>query len=75
MMSYIRAYCPIHVALVRDMVPHFFAASDQNYARHGLYYLRNVEPLPEDTHDCFLSREDTVHHFPCVLMAYVATWP
>jgi len=68
MMRYIRAErvsdWSLHVAVVRDMVALFFAASHLNYARYGLYYLRTMEQLPDDARDCFLRGEHTMHHIP-----------
>ena len=68
MMRYIRAEresdWPLHVAVVRDMMPLFFAASHLNYARYGLYYLRTMEQLPKEVCDCFLRGEHTMHHNP-----------
>ena len=55
---------PLHVAVVRDMIPLFFAASHLNYAHYGLYYLCTMEQLPEDVCDCFLRGEHMMHHIP-----------
>ena len=47
MMRFVRAEregeWPLHLSAVSDMIPYFFAAGHQNYARYGLYYLRSME--------------------------------
>ena len=55
---------PLHVAVVRDMIPLFFAASHLNYARYGLYYLHTIEQLPREVRDHFLKGKHTMHHNP-----------
>ncbi len=51
MMTYVRAESEgdwlLHVYCVKAMMPYFFAAGHQNYARSGLVYLRAIENLPE----------------------------
>ena len=50
MMKYVRAEREgdwlLHVHCVKAMMPYFFAAGYQNYARLGLVYLRAIENLP-----------------------------
>ena len=50
MMKYVRAEREgdwlLHVHCVKAMMPYFFAAGHQNYARLGLVYLRAIESLP-----------------------------
>ena len=50
MMAYVRAEREgdwlLHVHCVKAMMPYFFAAGHQNYARLGLVYLRTIENLP-----------------------------
>ena len=49
-MKYVRAEreagWPLHLASVHGMMQLFFAASHFNYARYGLYYLREIEAMP-----------------------------
>ena len=52
MMAYVRAeregdWLP-HIYCVKAMMPYFFAAGHQNYARSGLVYLRAMENLPDN---------------------------
>ena len=52
MMAYVRAeregdWLP-HIYCVKTMMPYFFAAGHQNYARSGLVYLRSMENLPDN---------------------------
>ena len=39
---------------------HFFAAGHVNYKRWGLYYLRNIEALPDDVFSIFMKRKHTI---------------
>lgn len=67
-MKYVRAEreadWPLHLAAVHEMMPLFFAASHFNYARYGLYYLREMEAMPEDVRQHFMKGEHTMHHNP-----------
>ena len=36
----------LHLATVREMIPHFFAAGHHNYARHATSYVQEMEALP-----------------------------
>lgn len=66
MMAYVRAEregeWPLHVHCVRAMMPYFFAAGHQNYARLGLVYLRAIENLPEDILRYFLKGKHVMRH-------------
>ena len=53
---------PLHLASVHEMMPLFFAASHFNYARYGLYYLREREAMPEVVRQHFVKGEHTMHH-------------
>ena len=52
MMAYVRAEREgdwlLHIHCVKAMMPYFFAAGHQNYARLGLVYLRAIENLPNN---------------------------
>ena len=52
MMLFIRAEreaeWPLHLLVVKLMMPYFFSAGHLNYARYGLYYLSSMERLPDD---------------------------
>ena len=48
---------PLHLASVHEMMPLFFAASHFNYARYGLYYLREREAMPEVVRQHFVKGE------------------
>ncbi len=65
-LQYIRAEresdWPLHIATVREMMPMLFAAFRVNYARYGLYYLRNMDEIPEDVRVHFVKGEQTIHH-------------
>ena len=58
MMSYVRAEREgdwlLHVYCVKAMMPYFFAAGHQNYARLGLVYLRAIENFPDNVLPHFL---------------------
>ena len=43
-------------------MPLFFAASHFNYARYGLYYLREMEAMSEVVRQHFVKGEHTMHH-------------
>ena len=65
-MKYVRAEreadWPLHLASVHEVMPVFFAASHFNYARYGLYYLREMEAMPEVVRQHFVKGEHTMHH-------------
>ena len=65
-MKYVRAEreadWPLHLAPVHEMMPLFFAASHFNYARYGLYYLREMEAMPEVVRQHFVKDEQAMHH-------------
>ena len=65
-MKYVRAEreadWPLHLASVHEMMPLFFAASHFNYARYGLYYLREIEAMPDIVRQHFVKGEHTMHH-------------
>ena len=66
MMTYIRAEREgdwlLHVYCVKAMMPYFFAAGHQNYARLGLVYLRTIENLPENILPYFLKGKHVMRH-------------
>ena len=53
---------PLHMQAVDEMIVLFFAAGHPNYARHGLYYKRCMEAMPEQVLCHFLRGEHTFHH-------------
>ena len=53
---------PLHLAVVQDMIPLFFVAGHMNYARYALYYLRNMEAMPEDVRGEIMKGQHTMHH-------------
>ena len=65
-MKYVRAEreadWPLHLASVHEMMPLFFAASRFNYARYGLYYLREMEAMAKVVRQHFVKGEHTMHH-------------
>ena len=65
-MKYVRAEreadWPLHLASVQELMPLFFAASHFNYARYGLYYLREMEAMPAVVRQHFVKGEHTMHH-------------
>lgn len=66
MMTYVRAEREgdwlLHMYCVKTMMPYFFAAGHQNYARLGLVYLRSIENLPKKVLHCFLKGEHVTRH-------------
>ena len=62
-MKYVRAEreadWPLHLASVHEMMPLFFAASHFNYARYELYYLREMEAMPEVVRQHLVKGEHT----------------
>ena len=66
MMLYVRAErsgdWPLHLQAVKLMMPYFFASRHINYARYGLYYLRNMEALPENVLQHFMKGAHVMRH-------------
>ena len=66
MMLYIRAEreaaCLLHLLAVEMMLPYYFSASHVNYARYGLYYLRNMHNLPKEVLDQFMKGQHVMRH-------------
>ena len=66
MMSYVRDEREgdwlLHVYCVKAMMPYFFAAGHQNYARLGLVYLRAIENLPDNVLPHFLKVQHIMRH-------------
>ena len=66
MMIYVRAEREedllLHVHCVKAMMPYFFAAGHQNYARSGLVYLRTIENLPDKMLPYFLKGKHVMRH-------------
>ena len=52
----------LHLYAVSQILPYFFAAGHQHYARYGLYYLRSMEKLPPDVEDRFMKGEQVRRH-------------
>ena len=54
MMMFIRAEregdWPLHLHAVSKMLPYFFAAGHQNYARYATYYFNDMKQLPPNRH-------------------------
>ena len=44
------------------MIPYFFAAGHQNYARYGLYYLHDMKKLPTTVLNKFMQGEHVARH-------------
>ena len=66
MMIYVRAEREgdwlLHVHCAKAMVPYFFAAGQQNYARSGLVCLRAIENLPDKMLPYFLKGKHVMRH-------------
>ena len=66
MMAYVRAEREgdwlLHVHCVKEMMPYFFAAGHQNYARLGLVYLRAIENLPNNILPYFQKGKHVMRH-------------
>jgi len=66
MMTFVRAEREgdwlLHVHCVKAMMPYFFAAGHQNYARSGLVYLRAIEDLPDKMLPFFLKGKHVMRH-------------
>ena len=65
MMKFVRAEresdFPLHLQVVKEALPYFFSAGHINYARYGVYYLRQMEHLPDDIQKRFENGEHTIH--------------
>lgn len=65
MMKFVRAEREndfhLHLKAVAEALPYFFSAGHINYARYGVYYLRQMESLPDDVLERFEKGEHTVH--------------
>ena len=53
---------PLHLDAVSKMLPYFFAAGHQNYARYGLYYLHDMKKLPVPILEKFMRGEHITRH-------------
>lgn len=66
MMLYIRAEregdWPLHLLVVKLMLPYFFASGHVNYARYGLYYLRSMEDLPPNVLQHYMKGSHVMRH-------------
>ena len=66
MMAFVRAVREgewlLHVHCVKVMMPYFFAAGHQNYARLGMMYLRAIENLPDNILHFFLKGKHVMRH-------------
>lgn len=66
MMQFVRAEregdWALHLLVVKGMMPYFFAANHNNYARYGLFYLCSMEKLPEDLVARFLNGEHVMRN-------------
>ncbi len=51
----------LHLKSVEEALPYFFSAGHINYARYGVYYLRQMEILPNDVLCQFERGEHTIH--------------
>ena len=75
MMAFVRAEresdWPLHLWVMSQMMPYFFASGHVNYARYGLYYLRSMEALPHEVSERFLKGQHTMRH---IAGASNATW-
>ena len=66
MMAFVRAEREgewlLHVHCVKVMMPYFFAAGHQNYARLGMVYLRAIENMPDNILHFFLKGKHVMRH-------------
>ena len=53
---------PIHLYVVSIMIPYFFAAGHQNYARYGLSYLHDMKKLAAPILNKFMQGERVTRH-------------
>ena len=51
---------PLHVYMVKKMIPLFLAAGHYHYARYALYYVRSMESMPNDVRLKFMKRQPTM---------------
>ena len=58
------AYWPLHLKAVELMMRKFFAAGHIHYGRYGLYYLRQMQSLPTDVLQHFMTGEQVMRHRP-----------
>ena len=54
---------PLYLYVVSKMIPYFFAAGHQNYARYGLYYLHDIKKLPALILNEFMQGEHIARHY------------
>jgi hypothetical protein len=52
----------LHLHAVSEMIPYFFAAGHHHYARYDLYYLRDMERLPNEVQVRFEKGEHVLRH-------------
>ena len=52
----------LHLTLVKEMLPYFYAAGHHNYAMYGSCYLRNMETLPCEVLEKFMKGEPAMRH-------------
>ena len=52
----------LHLAVVKSMVPYFYATGHHNYARYGSYYLHNMEKLSQEVLIKFMKGEHVMRH-------------
>ena len=52
----------LHLHAVSMMIPYFFAAGNQNYARYRTYNLHNMRKLPPVILEKFLRDDHTTQH-------------
>ena len=66
MMMFVRAEregeFPLHLYACHQMIPYFFAAGHNNYARYGLCYLLTMPRLPPTILNQFMNREHVLRH-------------
>ena len=66
MLTFIRAEqegeWELHLWVVNEMIPYFFAAGHIHYAGYGLIYLRSMQKLHGETLERFLKGEHLQHH-------------
>ena len=56
----------LHLWVMQQIIPYFFAAGHVNYGRYVLYYLRSMEQLPENVLKRFLNGKHVMRHNPGV---------
>ncbi len=55
---------PLHLLVVKQILPYFFASAHVNYARYSLYYMRSMESLGPEELSKFMKGEHVMHHVP-----------